>query len=212
MLNPELIVSRLFTECLEPNECLVVTGTQQFNAYSGYGDDFKWKGPHNDTLPKYGISMSSFAETIHLPHNIFLLENYIFFSLICINIVCRDTWNRKVTQIVAIDAYNFGNTDEQYKPKFVLRELNKAYVGFCRGLEEIESGVELSAVATGNWGCGVFRGDPRLKFLLQLMACSLAGKEMAYFTFGDGPLQAELGAMYEHLVGLNVTVGKSSLI
>lgn len=123
MLNPELIVSRLFTECLEPNECLVVTGTQQFNAYSGYGDDFKWKGPHNDTLPK-------------------------------------DTWKRKVTQIVAIDAYNFGNTDEQYKPKFVLRELNKAYVGFCRGLEEIESGVELSAVATGNWGCGVFRATP----------------------------------------------------
>ncbi|GAV06468.1 hypothetical protein RvY_16452 [Ramazzottius varieornatus] len=170
VLNPELLVSRLFTECLEPSECLVITGTQQYNGYSGYGDDFRWSGPHNDT-------------------------------------VSSDSWNRKLTQIVAIDAYMFGDTDEQYKPKFLLRELNKAYVGFCRGLEEMESGTNLSAVATGNWGCGAFRGEPRLKFLLQLMACSLAGRDMAYFTFGDGRLQAELCAMYEHLVGLSVSVG-----
>ena len=38
------------------------------------------------------------------------------------------------------------------------REVNKAYCGFmCDGQCEHK----LMAVATGNWGCGVFGGDPR---------------------------------------------------
>ncbi|KAM8829325.1 poly(ADP-ribose) glycohydrolase [Spinachia spinachia] len=50
LMNPELIVSRLFTERLADNECLVVTGSQQFSSYSGFGDSFEWAGPHKDTL------------------------------------------------------------------------------------------------------------------------------------------------------------------
>ena len=34
--------------------------------------------------------------------------------------------------------------------------------------------------ATGNWGCGVFGGDARLKSLLQWMASSKAGREVLY--------------------------------
>ena len=40
----------------------------------------------------------------------------------------------------------------------MLRELNKAYVGFSAA----DSG-PLPPVATGNWGCGAFNGDPRFK-------------------------------------------------
>lgn len=36
----------------------------------------------------------------------------------------------------------------------------QAYCGFARPEVERE---ELAAVATGNWGCGVFGGDTRLK-------------------------------------------------
>ncbi|KAA8579215.1 hypothetical protein FQN60_000037 [Etheostoma spectabile] len=50
LMNPELIVSRLFTERLADNECLIVTGCQQFSCYSGYGDTFEWAGPHEDRL------------------------------------------------------------------------------------------------------------------------------------------------------------------
>ena len=42
------------------------------------------------------------------------------------------------------------------------------------------------SIATGNWGCGVFRGDFELKFLLQWIACSLTNdKDLIYFSFGD---------------------------
>jgi poly(ADP-ribose) glycohydrolase len=38
---------------------------------------------------------------------------------------------------------------------------------------------------TGNWGCGCFNGDLRLKFLIQWLACSLIGKKMTYCPFGS---------------------------
>ncbi|XP_031731065.1 poly(ADP-ribose) glycohydrolase [Anarrhichthys ocellatus] len=50
LMNPELIVSRLFTEKLADNECLIVTGSQQFSRYSGFGDSFEWAGPHEERL------------------------------------------------------------------------------------------------------------------------------------------------------------------
>ena len=41
-------------------------------------------------------------------------------------------------------------------------------------------------VATGNWGCGVFRGDPELKAVIQWVAASAAGcPVVVYHTFGD---------------------------
>ena len=41
-------------------------------------------------------------------------------------------------------------------------------------------------IATGNWGCGVFRGDPELKALIQWVAASAAGcPVIVYHTFGD---------------------------
>lgn len=41
-------------------------------------------------------------------------------------------------------------------------------------------------VATGNWGCGVFRGDPELKAVIQWVAASAAGcPAVVYHTFGD---------------------------
>ncbi|KAL3041850.1 hypothetical protein OYC64_019932 [Pagothenia borchgrevinki] len=50
IINPELIVSRLFTEKLGDKECLIVTGSQQFSNYSGFGDTFQWEGPHEERL------------------------------------------------------------------------------------------------------------------------------------------------------------------
>ncbi|XP_045548950.1 uncharacterized protein isoform X3 [Salmo salar] len=52
LMNPELIVSRLFTEKLGDNECLFITGSQQFSQYTGYSDTFKWVGPHRDNIER----------------------------------------------------------------------------------------------------------------------------------------------------------------
>ena len=82
------------------------------------------------------------------------------------------------------------------------RELNKAFVGF----HSPESKTELESVATGS--CGAFHGYPWLKLILQLMAASQAGRNVAYFTFGDEELMRDGVEMYKLLHEHNVTVGK----
>jgi len=58
----------------------------------------------------------------------------------------------------------------QYSEAGIFRELNKAYVAF---MSEQETP---SPVATGNWGCGVFKGDAPLKAIIQLIAASQGTK------------------------------------
>lgn len=167
IINPELIVSRLFTEALENNECLIITGTEQYSKYSGYAESYKWVESHKDETP-------------------------------------RDDWQRRCTEIVAIDALKFRNFQEQFLPDKIERELNKAYCGFSRSNANTK---HLSAVATGNWGCGAFGGDTRLKALIQLMAAAEAGRDMVYFTFGDAYLMKDVHEMHTFLTKRKVTVG-----
>ncbi|KAM5140648.1 poly(ADP-ribose) glycohydrolase isoform 2-T2 [Mantella aurantiaca] len=166
IINPELIVSRLFTEELDANECLIVIGSEQYSEYKGYAETYKWDRVHDDPSP-------------------------------------RDSWQRRTTEIVAIDALNFRHYIDQFNPDKIKRELNKAYCGFYR--EGIEP-KNLSAVATGNWGCGAFGGDPRLKALIQLLAAAETGRDVVYFTFGDKELMHDVYKMYRSLK--NKTVGE----
>ena len=116
-----------------------------------------------------------------------------------------DSAGRRETTIVAMDAIRVTRYDAQFRQISVDRELNKAFVGFsdCGAI----SG-QLQAVATGNWGCGAFGGDVRLKFLIQMMAASEHARDMAYFTFGDKDLVREVGDLYKTLVDRGVRVGQ----
>ncbi|XP_076754595.1 poly(ADP-ribose) glycohydrolase [Xylocopa sonorina] len=117
----------------------------------------------------------------------------------------RDSSGRRLTSIVAIDALYFAHSQSQFSINNIKRELNKAYVGFvgCEG-----SKCNLPAVATGNWGCGAFRGDPKLKVLLQLMAAAITGRSMVYFTFGDTNLRDEIAEIYTHFIKHEINIAK----
>uniref|UniRef100_A0A9J7XJU6 poly(ADP-ribose) glycohydrolase n=1 Tax=Cyprinus carpio carpio TaxID=630221 RepID=A0A9J7XJU6_CYPCA len=167
LINPELIVARLFTEALNDNECLIVTGAEQFSRYSGYSDSFRWEGDHDDQTP-------------------------------------RDEWQRRCTEIVAIDALHYSQFLEQFRPENMSRELNKAFCGFVRPGVQPEN---LSAVATGNWGCGAFGGDKRLKAVLQMMAAAEAERDLMYFTFGDADLVKDVLHIHKLISDTHATVG-----
>lgn len=117
----------------------------------------------------------------------------------------RDSSGRRLTSIVAIDALHFKQPISQFSISNITRELNKAYVGFV-GCERNRD--HLPPIATGNWGCGAFHGNPKLKVLLQLMAAAVAGRSMVYFTFGDKVLRNEIAEMYWHFVQHNIDIGQ----
>ncbi|CAJ0921286.1 unnamed protein product [Ranitomeya imitator] len=88
IINPELIAARLFTEELDNNECLIITGAEQYSEYKGYAETYRWENAHNDEAP-------------------------------------RDHWQRRTTEIVAIDAFHFRCHIDQFAPDKIRRELNK---------------------------------------------------------------------------------------
>jgi len=73
---------------------------------------------------------------------------------------------------------------EQWSQDNVDREISKAYAGFINTKH-------IKTIATGNWGCGVFKGDIRLKFIIQWIAASLAGKKLLYCPYGSNRLLSE---------------------
>lgn len=109
---------------------------------------------------------------------------------------------------------------DQFCESAVLRELNKAIVGFrrspitssewglCRGEAPSPRG---DLIATGNWGCGAFGGHLQLKFLIQLMAASVCaaysrvddgddlGRDLVYFTYGLDGFADEIRTFMTHL-------------
>jgi hypothetical protein len=108
------------------------------------------------------------------------------------------------------------SSDAQYKERYMLREINKAYAGFksfgrqqqqpaaeqhehCydrNDSREVTKSLIQSArptypqsIATGNWGCGAFGGDAQLKCLLQWLVASYVGcEELHYCTFAQEDL------------------------
>jgi hypothetical protein len=42
-----------------------------------------------------------------------------------------------------------------------------------------------AGIATGNWGCGAFYGSVELKSMLLWIVCSLLGRPLYYFPYGD---------------------------
>jgi len=105
----------------------------------------------------------------------------------------RDSLQRRSTIITAIDALRLNNPMSQYSREAVERELNKAYAGFY--FTPLEGGTR-RPIATGNWGCGAFGGNRELKSLIQLMAASLHGRVVHYYTFGDVSFGSMLAKMY----------------
>ncbi|CAH8875747.1 unnamed protein product [Trichobilharzia szidati] len=170
-LRPELLISCLFVECLDPDETLIIEGAEQYSVGSGYSDNFCWAGDFDQSKSE----------------------------------MKRDEWGRWNYAIVAMDATRYTNPVEQYNAGEMLREINKAYCGFT---DELFPNRKLpSVVATGNWGCGAFRGDVELKCILQMMACVQAKKSLAYFTFGDKQFCDRIYEMYTLLSSQKVTVG-----
>ena len=101
-------------------------------------------------------------------------------------------------EVVAMDAIDFSTTQgSQFAEPSILRELNKAYVAFYGGDLDSKTSPK-KPISTGNWGCGAFQGDAQLKFLLQWIAASRAGRKLIYHSLNDAKLRGDASTILEH--------------
>lgn len=80
--------------------------------------------------------------------------------------------------IIMIDAIDYRKSiSDQYLESNKQIEIQKAINGF-----KITKGLSIS---TGHWGCGAFKGNKKLKFMIQWLAASIAGNNLKYYIGSD---------------------------
>eukprot|EP00386_Alphamonas_edax_P015244 GDKI01046607.1.p1 GENE.GDKI01046607.1~~GDKI01046607.1.p1 ORF type:complete len:230 (+),score=79.80 GDKI01046607.1:278-967(+) len=175
----------LLCEQMLPHEAIVVCGAERFSRHTGYGYGFAWAGPP---------PAPTATDTVH--------RGYVGRAPI-------DVCGRRDTHTVAMDALVCRGYSRawQYAHEQMQRELCKAYAAFLGDDEELKAAAkdkntQLRPVSTGNWGCGVFGGDPQLKSLLQWVAAAAAQRDVHYFTFTDKRVKGVKGAQENDLEGL----------
>jgi hypothetical protein len=121
--------------------------------------------------------------------------------------VLRDLNKVNGFSFLLLTEMSFGSNPTDIKT--VIIQIFQAYVGFSWGSNRKKE--ELCAIATGNWGCGVFAGNPQLKSIIQLLAAGEVGRDLAYFTFGDTQLCHSMTNVHEFLSENAITVGLYTL-
>jgi len=78
---PELIAALFFTETLEDNEALIITGAKPYSAYKGYGRDFEFVGEADFNKPcsqvVIAIDAIDFSKLMQVDQRVQYTQHYI---------------------------------------------------------------------------------------------------------------------------------------
>uniref|UniRef100_A0A1I7U650 Poly(ADP-ribose) glycohydrolase n=1 Tax=Caenorhabditis tropicalis TaxID=1561998 RepID=A0A1I7U650_9PELO len=121
----------------------------------------------------------------------------------------RDEYGRIKTEAIAINAIKFfgrqsKNLGEQLEERNLKKELMKSGVGFCAQGAEFEG----IPIVSGWWGCGAYNGNKPLKFLIQLIAASIAKRPLYFCTFGEKEIGKKCQEMKKKLDSQKITIGE----
>ena len=93
----------------------------------------------------------------------------------------QNSYNVLNIRLVLFDAVDVHrNTHIQYTNKLLQRDMLKLYTALSP--HKIIDHNRASIFSTGNWGCGVFGGDKKWKFIEQWLVSSFTNKQMIFFT------------------------------
>ncbi|KAK9091676.1 hypothetical protein Sjap_024853 [Stephania japonica] len=225
MINPELIVGMLFLPRMADNEAIEIVGAERFSNYTGYASTFRFSGNHQDEKPvdcmgRRKTRITAIDALCHPGKRQFRVEcilretNKAFCGFLEHSV---DELNLNIAQDVQFEEHHLDqvlavNNEGRNSP--LLPESSLAVGGPNEGVTEAEpmrnSTLESSfqgldpkgnvGIATGNWGCGAFGGDPQLKAVIQWLAASqaviqwLAASQalrpfILYYSFGEEALK-----------------------
>ncbi|GAB2294210.1 hypothetical protein Dimus_028428 [Dionaea muscipula] len=207
MINPELIAGMLFLPSMSDNEAIEIVGTERFSDYSGYASSFRFSG---DYMDQREIGSLGRRNTRIIAIDALCWPGFRQYGLDCLlrevnKAFCGflDQSKYHYHQIVLHDSRT-GLADDNGGASFVphnqvspsnrdvtISNDNKE-VKMCEGQIDDIRGTSSNllnhqndaGVATGNWGCGAFGGDPELKTVIQWLAASQALRpQVSYYTF-----------------------------
>ncbi|WZZ54969.1 hypothetical protein YC2023_055076 [Brassica napus] len=190
MINPELIAGMLFLPRMDDNEAIEIVGAERFSCYTGYASSFRFAG---DYIDKKTVDAFKRRRTRIVAIDALCAPKMRHFKDICllreINkalcgfLIQRKSWqhqNKGDNEIqLASNDEDSGllhtETSTSHGAALDDAETNrqKQASNFVRDVEGSDCmDHEAVGVATGNWGCGVFGGDPELKAMIQWLAAS----------------------------------------
>lgn len=110
LICPEMIVSCLVCEKMEPNEAIFIIGAERYSDYEGYGRTFKWKNRTRDGRePRYERGSLRTGGLLH------------YF---------RDAFGHVYSELIAVDALLYSSRGTQFRGDYIRRELLKVCLAF----------------------------------------------------------------------------------
>ncbi|KAK7354903.1 hypothetical protein VNO80_14145 [Phaseolus coccineus] len=215
MINPELIAGMLFLPAMADNEAIEVVGVERFSSYKGYSSSFRFSGDYVDErevdtlgrrkttvvaidalrragtrqyranflLRSVNIGLCGYCFMDAIPHEI--NKAFCGFLFQCKYQLYQKKLQENGCSFALFEAAT-STSMETSEGKFSNHETTNSQNDYLR----MDQGNNIG-VATGNWGCGVFKGDPEVKTIIQWLAVSQTRRPfIEYYTFGLKALQS----------------------
>ncbi|XP_014521364.1 poly(ADP-ribose) glycohydrolase 1 isoform X1 [Vigna radiata var. radiata] len=198
MVSPELIAGMLFLPAMADNEAIEIVGVERFSSYTGYASSFRFSGDYVDEREVdalgrrktriVAIDALCSPGTRQYRMNFLLREiNKAFCGFLyqCEYQLYQKKLQENGCSSALFDAAT-STSMETSDGKFSNHKAENSQNDYhC--MDQVDN----IGVATGNWGCGAFGGDPELKTIIQWLASSQAVRPfIAYYTFGLEALQS----------------------
>ncbi|KAL6971833.1 poly(ADP-ribose) glycohydrolase, partial [Sarracenia purpurea var. burkii] len=233
MINPELIAGMLFMPCMADNEAIEIVGAERFSNYTGYASSFRFSG---DNVDKRNFDSMGRRKTKIIAIDALCSPGKRQFGVECLLREINKAFCGFVDQSRCQQYQRLFQDDElcrsqigkdvkgpldMFKDFFLLNEVpsvasesNEEMLcgqGILSSEEKCSQHLDHQdqmGIATGNWGCGAFGGDPELKATIQWLAASQALRPfISYYTFGVEALDT-LEQATEWILSHEWTVGE----
>ncbi|OMO87442.1 Poly(ADP-ribose) glycohydrolase [Corchorus olitorius] len=217
MINPELVAGMLFLPSMEENEAIEIVGAERFSGYKGYASSFRFSGDYvdNRSVDFLGrrqtriVAIDALCSPRMKQYKLkYLLRetNKAFCGFLDQSKYRQYKRLYQDNELGPCQLDQDNNDGDISRDEILLNrasstfiETNEANEGECMPKvvqKSNENGGQFMepencfGIATGNWGCGAFGGDPELKTIIQWLAASQALRPfISYYTFGHEALK-----------------------
>ncbi|KAJ8774097.1 hypothetical protein K2173_009528 [Erythroxylum novogranatense] len=234
MISPELIAGMLFLPCMEDNEAIEVVGAERFSNYIGYASSFRFSGDYVDNKDVDNfkrrktriIAIDALSSPGMRQYKLKYLLRETNKAFCGFFILAKSNSYGKPSQMDGIQGnqHSKGGRKVNCIPRinFLLNEAPSTFANMEMNEVSTNGGSSYTnekgqtcldqeddiGVATGNWGCGAFRGDPQLKTIIQWLAASQALRPfISYYKFGIEALE-DLDQVSKWILAHEWTVGE----